>query len=167
MSGELPPVLKIPDQPRHLKLYRFQWVGIPLIVLMPILALFGVFGLTAQHVEDATPDLVLRVDYPARFRHKQTTRLVALVENTSPRTLDTLVVAFDPEYVRRFSELIFIPAPTEPFEMEFLDVKPGETRLVWAELHGERYGRHRGTIDAYAVGGPDTARVTVSSLIFP
>lgn len=167
MPRELPPALQVPDQPRRLRFYRFQWVGLPLLFLLPILALLGVFGETRGSADDMGAEIALRVEYPTRYRYKQIHPVEVAVENTSARTLDTVVVAFDPAYVRRFSTPAFIPSPTEPFEVELLDVRPGEVRRVWAELQGEHYGRHRGTIEAYQAGGTDTTSVSVSTFIFP
>lgn len=167
MNRELPQPLQVRDLPRHLKFYRYQWVGLPLLLLMPVLALLGVFGETWDHVEDAGAELTLRVEYPTRYRYKQINTVQVFVQNTASSTLDTVVVAFDPAYIRRFSTLMFIPSPKQPFEIELLDVKPGETRLVWVELQGEQYGRHQGTIEAYRPASLDTARVVVNTLIFP
>ena len=150
-----------------MKLHRYQWVGLPLMFLVPVLAVLGVFGETRGREARASAELALRVEYPARYRYKQISALEVFVENVSAGALDTVVVAFDPDYVRRFSTPTFIPSLEEPFEVELLDVKPGETRLVWAELQGERYGRHRGTIEAYRLGSRDTARVPISTLIYP
>jgi hypothetical protein len=137
------------------------------MLLIPVLALFGVFGETWERADDANAVLRLHVEYPTRYRYKQINTMEVSLENVSDSPIDTVVVSFDPAYVRHFSTLTFIPSPTEPFEVELLDVAPGETRLVWAELQGERYGRHRGAIDAYQAGSLDTARVSVSTLILP
>lgn len=167
MSTELPAELQIRDQPRRLKLYTAQWIGLPLIFLVPILALLGVFGESREVVEGRSDELRMTVEYPTLYRYKQIDRVQVLVTNESNTTLDTVVVAFDPAYVSRFSTLMFIPSAKVPFDVELLDVGPGQTRRVWAELQGEAYGRHRGTIEAYRQGGLDTARVFVSTVIFP
>lgn len=167
MSSDLPAELQIPDQPRHLKLHAAQWIGIPLIFLVPILALFGVFGESRDVVASRSAELGMTVEYPTRYRYKQIDRVQVLIENESNAALDTVVVAFDPAYISRFSTLMFIPSASEPFDVELLDVGPGEARRVWAEIQGEAYGRHSGTIEAYTPGGRDTARVFVSTIIFP
>lgn len=167
MDRELPPALQVTEQPRRLELHRYQWVGLPLMLLIPVLALFGVFGETWGRADDVSADLALRVEYPTRYRYKQINALEVFVENVSGGPLDTVVVAFDPAYVLRFSTPTFIPAPEVPYEVELLDVQPGEVRLVVAELQGERYGRHRGAVEAYRPGSSDTARVAVSTIIFP
>jgi hypothetical protein len=159
--------MQVPDQPRNLRLHPYQWVGLPLIILVPLLALLNIFGETRDYAEDTASEIALRVEYPSRYRFKQLESVHVLVENVSATYVDTLVVAFDPEYVRQFSTPTFIPTPTEPFEIEILAVEPGEIRRVWAELQGEQYGRHDGTIEAYRQGSLDTARVFLSTFVFP
>lgn len=167
MAPEPPPPLRVPDAPRAFRLHRYQWVGIPLLFLVPVLALLGVFGETWERAEADSTDLALEVRYADRYRYKMINAVEAWVENRSGTRLDTVVVAFEEAYVGQFSTLTFIPAPTEPFEVELYGVAPGERRLVWAELQAERYGRHTGTLRAYAVGRADTASVVFSTLVFP
>lgn len=167
MASELPAPLQAPDAPRHVLLHGYQWVGIPLLFLVPVLALVGVFGETSEHVEAVGGGLRLEVAYADRYRYKQINPVEAWVENRSGARLDTVVVAFDEAYARQFSTLMFIPSPVEPFEVELYDLAPGERRLVWAELQAERYGRHTGALRAYVPGRRDTAAVVLSTLVFP
>ena len=167
MPAELPPPLRSPDAPRTLRLHPYQWVGIPLLFAVPVLALFGVFGETWAHTRAAGADLSLEVRYADRYRYKMLNTVEAWVENRSGARLDTVVVAFDETYAGQFSTLTFIPSPTEPFEVELYDVAPGERRLVWAEFQAERYGRHTGPLRAYVPGRADTVSVTLSTYVFP
>ncbi len=166
MRHELPPDLQIPDQPRRLLLHRYQW-GLPLLVAVPMLALIGLFGETWSRTADETAELTLEVEYASRYRYTLNNAVEVAVANRSDRALDTVVVSFAPEFMRQFSTVSFIPSATRAFEVELLELKPGETRFVWAELRGERYWKHRGSIQAYRAGGVDTARVEITSLVFP
>lgn len=167
MGSELPERLQAPDSPRRFQLHGYQWVGLPLLFLVPILALLGVFGETLERVEAAGIDLALEVEYADRYRYKQINTAEAWVENRSGMQLDTVVVAFDEAYARQFSTLTFIPSATKPFEVELYDLAPGERRLVWAELQAERYGRHTGDLRVYVPGRADTTSVTLSTFVFP
>lgn len=142
-------------------------MGLPIIFLLPLLAVFGVFGESREIVEGASAVLTLRAEYPTRTRYRQTESLEIVVENRSDRTIDTVVVSLDADYIRKFSSPTFIPDVTEPFEIEFLEVKPGESRRIWGELQGESYGRHRGMIEAYGAGSSDTVGVALDTIIFP
>lgn len=150
-----------------MKLSRYQWVGIGLIVLVPVLALFEVFGESESQARSANAELAIRVEYPTRYRYKQINTVQVSVQNVSGAPIDTVIVSFDSAYASRFSDVTFIPSAKEPFAVELVDLRPGSTRLVWAELQAERYGRHQGTIKAYRVGGADTASVPVRTIIFP
>lgn len=167
MHSELPAGLQAPDAPRRFRLHGYQWIGLPLLFLVPALALLGVFGETWKRVEATGEDLALEVRYADRYRYKQINTVEAWVENRSGTRLDMVVVAFDPTYVRQFSAVAFIPTATEPFEVELYDLRPGERRLVWAELQAECYGWHRGSLQAYAVGHTDTASVALTTFVFP
>ena len=167
MSTELPSELRIRDQPRRFKLHAVQWIGLPIIFGVPILALLGVFGESRVQVEGQGEELAISVEYATRYRYKQIEKMQVFVRNRSDATIDTAVVAFDPEYAQHFSTLMFIPSAREPFIVELLDLGPGEERRVWAEFQGEGYGRHRGSIEAYRPGSRDTARVVVHTLIYP
>ena len=166
-GARVPPDLAVPDHERRLRLRRHQWIGIPLLLLVPALAVAGVFGESWSAAEDATAVLALRVDYPSTYRYKQINTIQARVTNRSAAPLDTVIVAFDTTYMGRYSTLSMIPAPREPFVVEITDLAPGEQKLVWAEVQAERYGRHRGSIRAWPRGGPDTARVSLATLVLP
>jgi len=167
MSGELPPPLRVSAQPRRVKLHRFQWIGLPPLLAVPLLALLGVFGETWTRVDGSGPGLALSVEYATRYRYKQINTLQVRVENTATRTLDTVVVALDSTYAARFSTLVFVPSARAPFEVELVDLEPGEVALVWVELQAERYGRHRGFLEARGSGLPDTVRIPLRTYIFP
>ena len=167
MRSEFPAHLRAPEVPRRFRLHPYQWVGIPLMFLVPVPALLGVFGETWERAEALGGGLALEVRYADRYRYKQINTVEAWVENRSGARLDTVVVAFDEAYVREFSALTFVPAATEAFEVALYDVAPGERRLVWAEFQAEHYGRHEGALRAYVPGAPDTASVVLSTLVFP
>lgn len=167
MHAELPEHLRAPDAPRRFRLHGYQWVGLPLLFLVPVLALLGVFGETKGRAEAVGADLAMEVRYADRLRHKQLNAIEVRVENGSGVRLDTVTLAFDESYVQPFSVRAFVPSATRPFEVELYDLASGEVRLVWAELQAERYGRHRGALRAYATGRVDTTSITLSTFVFP
>jgi hypothetical protein len=150
---------------RRIALTRKQRIGIPLMTLVPLLALFGAFGERSATVAATSPSLAVSVRYPVRFRYRQTEPLAITVRNRSSRTIDTIDVSLDTAYMTRFANVRITPEPRTAFTVELTAVKPGEQRLVVAELEGERYGRHRGRIVAAAPN--DSAVVTMRTLVFP
>ncbi|MFL5613596.1 MAG: hypothetical protein ACJ796_08050 [Gemmatimonadaceae bacterium] len=159
------PLPEPPSLPRQIRLTRKQLLGLPLIVLVPLLTLLGVFG---EHqgtvgVEHGPFSVVVR--YPDRFRYRQVQQLDISLVNLSQRAIDTVRVSLDTAYISRFSSVRIIPTPRSAFVVELSGVGPGERRLVTAELWGERYGVHRGRIVVSA--GTDSASVELRTLVFP
>ena len=154
-----------PQIRRRIALTRKQRIGIPLMTLVPLLALFGFFGERSTTVEATSASLAVSVHYPVRFRYRQTEPLEITVRNTSSRMIDTIDISLDTAYITRFANVRITPEPRAAFTVELTAVKPGEQRLVAAELEGDHYGRHHGRIVASAHN--DTAVVTVRTLVFP
>jgi len=154
-----------PSIRRRLALTRKQMLGLPLLAAVPVLALFGVFGERRADVRAASAAVEMLVRYPERFRYRQIQPLDVTVRNISQRAIDTLRVLLDTGYLSRFSSVRIDPAPGAAFVVTFTNVKPGESRVVSAELWGERYWSHRGRLVATA--GADSAAVEVRTLVFP
>jgi hypothetical protein len=136
-----------------------------MIVLIPIMAAFEVFGEGSATVVHRGPTLGVFVEYPARIRHGTPEEVTVLATNRGPALLDTVTVRFDSSYVARFTDPQFLPSTGDSYEVELVDVGPGETRAIRLGLRANEYGRHRGRIAAFHAA--DTARVTVSTIVFP
>lgn len=152
---------------------RAQKIGVPLIMLLPLLALLGVFGESFETVSDRGETLALEVNYPTRYRYKMLNSLVVTVENIAPQTVPTVTVAFDEAYISQFSTVTFTPSIAEiagdAYYVQLKEVKAGEVRRIVVELQGEKYWWHEGTI-AVMPGGTDAATdvaVEVRTLIYP
>lgn len=163
----LPKQLIAPPHPHRIRLSRPQWIGLPLLALIPLLALFGLFGESMGHVEKQGRELAVSIDYPSRYRYKQINPVEVHLENRSGAVLDTVIVDFDPSWIDRFSTVTFIPAPTEAFRVEVTGLEPGERQVIWGEIQAEHYGRHSGTIDVYRKGSTDTVTLTLNTYVFP
>jgi hypothetical protein len=155
-----------PDIERRLKFYPLQWIGLPILIAVPVLALFGVLGESWSTLRGTTSSLEISVRYPTRFRYKQLNEVHVFVKNVSGQRLDTVTVSFDSTYISRFSTVTFLPAATRPYEVEMTEVLPGEDRLVVVELQGEQYWRHEGKLRVSG-GEGDTASFPLSTIIFP
>jgi hypothetical protein len=142
-----------------------QRIGLPILLAVPILALFGIFGETEAHAHTTSGSIDLEVSYPARFRYRQVQSLRVSVRNLSSGVADTITVSFDTAYVSRFSSVRFEPATKSAYTVDLTDVKPSESRLVSVELWGQDYGYHRGTV--VARHGSDSAKVHLRTLVFP
>lgn len=165
---------KSDDQPpppptvrRRIRISPLQAAGVGLLFLVPILALFGVFGESWAVARGGSGGIELEVRYPERYRYQQLEEMDVTVHNRSPDVIDTLTVLVEPRYLDRFSTVTFIPPQEEGlYEVPLIDVQPGERRRVRIEYEADRYGRHSGAIIATA-GGADTARVELQTIVFP
>ena len=154
-----------PEIPRRLALTRKQLIGLPLLAAIPILSLLGLFGERQSEVHAASRSIEMSIRYPARFRYRQVQSLDIAVRNTSGHAVDTIKVSLDTAYISRFSSVRIEPSPSIAFIVTLTDVRPGASRLISAELWGDRYGRHQGRIAAIA--NFDTAAATVQTVVLP
>ncbi len=155
-----------PEIDRRFRLHGVQWVGIPILLLIPVLALFGVFGERWQSVSGETTELSVALDYPSSYRYHIINSLRMEVTNRTEALLDTVTIDLDTSYIEHFSNVSGVPPLDHAYALKLLALEPGETRRVRVELRGERYGRHEGVIRVTGTGA-DTVRLPVSTFIFP
>jgi hypothetical protein len=146
-------------------LTKKQVFGLPLIAAVPLLCLLGFFGESSAVTNTASTRFQVVIRYPSRFRYRQFEGLEISVRNRGARAIDTVHVWLDTAYITRFSSVRIDPIPERAFMVDLLHVLPGESRLVAAELWGERYGRHTGRIIVST--NDDTAIATISTFVFP
>lgn len=155
-----------PETRRSVSMHTYQWIGIPLLLLVPLLAVLGAFGESWQTARAKAGPLDVTVTYPTKYRYKQINSMEVHVRNTGASVLDTVTVAFDTVYGTRFSTITSVPAFTDAFEVSLVALQPGESRLAWIELQAERYWRHQGDLSITA-GAADTIRIPLSTIVYP
>ncbi len=160
------PFPSAPEIDRRVSVPLFRGIGMGLILLVPALALAGVFGESWDTAAARGPNVSVRMEFPSRYRYKMLNSLTLAVENTSARTIDTVTVRLDTAYALRFSTVVITPAPEQAYVIPLTDVAPGEIRMVIVELQGERYGRHAGLVNVETTSG-DTLALPVHTLIYP
>ena len=159
-----------PQAGRRLRFHATQLIGVPLIAIIPILALLHVFG-TTHETEIASDDpLLVEVRYPTRFRYKTIDPLDVTVRNTGSAPLRGVSVRIDKGYVEAFSTVSFTPSPqrvtSDAFVFDLGDIPPGEARVVDGLVQAERYWRHPGRITVRSDGGAEVA-LDVATFTFP
>jgi hypothetical protein len=157
---------EVPEVPRRVRLYPAQWIGIPFLMVVPVLAALGVFGEVRSQVETSDGTFRLHVDHPARMRMGQRSGVAVRVENLTASALDTVTVYLDPDYFTRFVDVLFTPEPRDRFQSEIVGLPPGETSLVHVELVGWKAWRHSGWIAARA-GEREAVELPIRTLVFP
>jgi hypothetical protein len=163
MSTPSPP--PAPEIKRTIELSRKQRIGFPILLAIPILALFGIFGESQAYAHVTSAAFDVAVSYPSRLRYRQVQSLRITVRNLSATVADTVRVSFDTAYIARFSSVRFDPAAKSAYTVDLTDVKPSESRLISVELWGQDYGNHRGKV--VARHGADSAIIRLGTLVFP
>jgi hypothetical protein len=161
-----------PEIDRRLRFQRVQAIGVPILLLLPTLALLGVFDGTGTKSAEGS-GLRVTVEYPARVRYRSREPLTVSVENTGGRALAEATVRFDRDFLRAFSGVSLMPEPEavtrEHFVVTLRDIRPGEARRVSGELEAEAYGRHRGAVEVVPGedGGGEAVRIPVETITYP
>jgi len=116
---------RAPAMRRRIALTRKQWIGLPVLAVVPVLALAGVFGERSTTTAARSTTIQIFVRYPERFRYRQVQSLEVSVRNVSTSPLDTVRVALDTSYVTRFAAVRIEPAPRTAFVVALTNLKPG------------------------------------------
>lgn len=169
-----------PQPPSVKKRFQFtkaQWIGMPVILLIPVLALIGLFDTHSTRVTATVGDLQITVEHPTSVRYKRNEPISIVVQNLSASTFPTVTVAIDNAYINGFSTVTFTPdvdeVTADAFILHLEDVQPNESRRIAIEIQGEHYWGHTGTVTAKATAKAtaevhDThAEVMISTFVFP
>lgn len=165
-SRDFPKELQPPAVEHGFALYRFQVPGLVLLMLIPILALAGVFGESHANAEARAGAIAVAIAHPARLRFEQISTMDVVVTNAGTTAIDTILVSIDPSWLSRFSGVTITPSASSVFGVELTDVAAGESRRVHVEMDAMRPGRHRGTVTV-TDGAADTVRLPVATFVFP
>jgi hypothetical protein len=161
---------KPPKIERRFEFHRTQLIGLPLMMIIPILAILGVFGTTMTEVTASSDALLLEVSYPERTRYESYSKMSVWVTNNSDQPLPTLTVSFDAAYFELFSQIGFNPsadaAGDGQYEVELQDVQPGETRLIQVDFQVDESGQYTTQIEASAEG-VESAALNINTLVLP
>lgn len=127
-----------PDIERRLSFHPLQLFGVPLLMLIPILALLGVFGDGHSEAQIAGQRVELRVVYPERMRYKAVRIIGVSVRNTSAEPISGARLVLNREYFSHFTRVAFTPAQDAvdagAFYFDLPDLLPGDAALVEVEI---------------------------------
>lgn len=155
-----------PDMPRRFLLHNYQKVGLPLLVLVPVLAMGGLFGESKDTDDLVTQSLLLQIEYPSRLRYRTSSEMVVRVTNRSTEPLDSLAVTLDPDYLAAFSDVSFVPPVDRAFAWDLLDLAPGEERRIVVEYSAREYWNQKGHVSVSG-HGLENADLPVTTFVFP
>ena len=96
-----------PEIQRRISFYPAHLVGLILLALVPLLALFGVFGEVQANDSARSASFLLQVEYPAQSRHRIFETTTITVTNTSNQPYDAVTVKISEDYIGAFAEVAF------------------------------------------------------------
>jgi hypothetical protein len=159
-----------PEFRREFRLHPYQYIMLPLIFVIPLLALLGIFGEMGAVIETTNHDISLHVDYTSRIRFSLAAPLTLSVTNQTSAVIDTLIVSFDQAYLAGFSRVNFTPdvmtITGEDVRIDLGTLQPGETRTVVVDLQAEKVGRYTGEIRIEGEG-IDPLSIHLETVTFP
>jgi hypothetical protein len=159
-----------PEITPKLKLHAHQKIGIPLLLLIPILAILGLFGVNTNELQAEAEDVSISVQYPTRFRYRQINTIEVGITNNTDDSLQPVTAYFDREYIDHFANADFTPQVSHITETAYIveleEMPAGETYYINVEIEAHDVGYHRGEIRVEADSTQST-QVEVETLVFP
>jgi multidrug efflux pump subunit AcrA (membrane-fusion protein) len=173
-SKQASPASQQPPQPppfqRRIRLEGPQKIGVPLLALIPLAALFGAFGLRADEARAVGDGVTLQVRYPALLRRTTALPFELTVVNSGSQPLSGVSARVDRSWLSHFSGTELTPQPdrlTERHaEITIGELAPGAQRKVVGMLQGGDYGRHAGQL-SIAVGGRVVTEAPLRTMVLP
>jgi hypothetical protein len=159
-----------PEFKPRLQFYPFQYAGMALIFLLPILALLNVFSSHTDTTSASGNNLRLEVTYPSRILHDLHTQVEIRVENTADQPLSDVVLRIEKSYGEMIGGDSISPSVTsiteDFYEVALPDFSPGESQLVTISGYSDGARLYTGTIEARVSGASDVS-LHVESIVFP
>lgn len=175
-THEEPPELPSPPKiDRRIQFHPPMIAGLIVVGLLPVLGLFGVFGIGRLTAEASGELVSFRVDYPRVQRLKVRQPLRLFVTNESDSTLPTVELLVSSSYVLSFADVAFTPGPTEVSEDDYVftvaDLAPGETGVIAGEMQALDYWNQPGTAGWRVLDSEGnqlgSGRVEFSTMVWP
>jgi hypothetical protein len=142
-----------------------QRLGLPVLFLIPLLALFGLLGEHFATAHASGAGVTLDARYPDRAHYRQPLSIRVHVRNDSPTTMDSVAVVLDSAFMSGFSDVSVSATLNGAYVARLTGLAPGESRQVNAMVSGEIAGRHAGAISVITPLG--TVRAPVATFVFP
>ena len=159
-----------PDIPRQWKFYNYQYIVLPLLLLIPVLALLGILGESSTSVETVSDGIVLRVLYSDRAHYEAYNKIEITVRNDSDGDLSGVVVELDRSLLDHFSQLSMNPpltAITEAaYRVDLDDIEAGGERIVTLDYQPDMNGTHDSWVRVIA-DGIAPVQAAISMFVFP
>lgn len=161
---------KPPRLGRQVRLYRYQVIGLPILALLPVLALFGVFGLASERTGEEAGQFEVSLRYDTRTRLGKDATIDVEIRNGSNATVAAPVVAITRNYLEGFSDLAFTPDDVKidasHYLIELEPIPPGASAVVTVEMTPLRYWSRQGELTVTGLG-EEEFRFGLRTLVYP
>jgi hypothetical protein len=167
-STRQPP--QAPEIERRILLTRLQAIGLPILLLVPLLALAGVFGLSRGQRSAQGNGLSIDVEYPSRARVRASDSLAVTVRNELDQAVDGVAVRIDREYVDSFAQVDFAPSVSSlseaSYSVDLGRLPAGATRAVTVRLSPRDQWLRQGFVSVSG-DGIEESTVEFATFVFP
>ncbi len=168
-ASQSPGPPEAPELPRRLKFWPLQLIGVPIILLIPLLALAGIFDLHIADVQ-ATGELALSVIYPTRSRYDTFNEMIIAVTNTTQSPLTEVVVQLERAYLDHFAQISANPDISNIseafYEITLGELAPGATQVITLDFQAHEQGTHEGRASVVSAE-TDPIEVSLNTLVLP
>jgi len=174
-AADEPPFHRAHTYRRMVRLGRLEWIGVPLLALLPLLSLGGWLGPATERLSATVPNgagsLTVEIAYPSRTRHRAGSELAIQVTNAGPGEARDLAIGIEEAYLARFSRADAQPAPDAVaagrVRMPLPALRAGERASVRVRLEADDWGRLPGWIEVGPRERPALTRQHFSTLVLP
>ncbi len=161
-----------PPYRRRTRLGAMEYLGIPVLALLPLLSLSQALGPSeARQDARALGPLSMTLTHPARLRQKGSGLLEVVVSNTGSLPARELSIALDAAYLSHFSRVDSTPAAVSigsgRWQVPLPPMGPGESQALRVQLEADDWGRLPGGVELVAPGQAVLARLDFSTLVLP
>lgn len=159
-----------PDFQRRVNFDAAERIGVPLLLLLPLLALAGVFDQQVRSLHSRQGELSLHISYPAISRLHLQGALAIDVHNHGSQPLNDVQISVEQRYLRHFDQLSFLPGELQLdgqlYRARLKPLAPGQSRRLLLALRPQRAGLHEGHVFVQRSGSPLQAN-RLRSFIYP
>lgn len=145
--------------------WRFQWIGIPLLIMIPILSLWGVFDRRTNIKTIEGHEFKAKIEFPAKLRDGEVEHIRIEVTNTSNKPLDKISAGLNREYLEKFNDVTFVPELNDNYEVELKEIPSGQSRYVDIKVKAREYGTYKGELRLTTKNS--SFKTSLSTFVFP
>lgn len=159
-----------PEMERKLKFYPYQWITIPLMILLPLLAMTGILDNYTDQITSGNDTLQVQISYPARTMYRTRGTIIIDVRNLSDNTLTGLTVSVDRSFLTAFGDVQFTPDDLDITDTAYIlsldNLPSGATQRITVHYEPDHYWQHSGTLTADAAEAAPV-QVNLTTFVLP